>query len=481
MNSPADTPAARPDPGSAATAPATPSPASPQPGHHKSSHLSSFISTMAVCGVLLGAAWWLLSSQHHAKEDHAGRHEKKSDPVTITVEEVTPRVVQRSVSVVGSLYGQEEIVIRPKVGGRVVELLHEVGDRVSTGDVLLRVERTEYELAVAEAERSLELELTKLGLKALPGDDFDPAQLPSVVRARVEEQNAQSRLNRMRELSKRQVLSNEELETAETNFTVARVNSQQMRLDAQSLLATAQHRQASLNTALQRLAETNIVVPGPASKRRGTEPGRQEYVVSDRNVAVGEMISTTPGSDPGIFKLVIDHPLKLVTTLPERHRSEIQIGQPVELHVEYSPGTIFPGTVARINPVVDRASRTFEVEITVPNDERRLSPGSFVRATIQTHLDEHAPTVPEQSLVKLAGVTKVFVVRDGAVREVQVRPHGQVTVAGPRYTESWFEVDGDLPAHSQVVTSGFSQLSDGSPVRIRQGGPIAAREQESHP
>ena len=455
-------------------------PSSP-PHVHKSSRISSFVSTMAVCGVLLGAAWWLLTSQHHASDEHSRRREKSVDPIAITVDEVTPRVVQRTVAVVGSLYGQEEIVIRPKVGGRVVELLHEVGDRVTTGDVLLRVERTEYELAVAEAQRSLELELTKLGLKELPGVDFDPTQLPSVLRAKVEEQNALSRLNRMRELSKRQVLSGEELETAETNHTVARVNSQQMRFDAQSMLAAAHHRQATLNTALQRLTETEVRVPGPTLKLSTSVPVRQEYVIADRKVAVGEMISATSGADAGIFKLVIDHPLKLVSTLPERHRSEIQVGQPVELHVEYSPGTTFPGVVSRINPVVDRSSRTFEVEIQVPNEDRRLSAGSFVRATVRTHVDDKAPTVPEQAIIKLAGVTKVFVVRDGAVHEVQVRPQGQVTVTGARYSESWVEIDGQLPVGSQVVTSGFSQLSDGSPVRIRQAGTVAAREQGPKP
>ena len=450
------------------------------PSHHKTSRFSTFVSTTAVCGVLIGAAWWLLTSQHRAAEQRSQDRGQKSEPVVVTVAEVTPRVVQRTVSVVGSLYGQEEIVIRPKVGGRVVEIVHEIGDRVTTGDVLLRVERTEYELAAAEAQRGLELELSKLGLKLLPGDDFDTAQLPSVVRARVEEQNAQSRLNRVRELSKRQVLSGEELETAETNYTVARANSQQMRVDAQSMLATAHHRQAALNTALQKLSETQVVVPGAGRKRSESSPDRQEYVVADRNVGVGEIISATAGNDPGIFKLVIDNPLKLVTTLPERHRSEIRLEQAVDLHVEYAPTTTFPGTVSRINPVVDRASRTFEVEITVPNDDRRLSAGSFVRASISTHVDEQAPTVPEQSLVKLAGVTKVFVVRDGVVHEVPVQLLGRVTVPGPRYSENWIEIGGELSAQSKVVTSGFSQLSDGHPVRIRTAD-VGARTQETHP
>jgi multidrug resistance efflux pump len=399
--------------------------------------------------------------------------------VVITVVEVTPRVVQRTVAVVGSLYGQEEIVIHPKVTGRVVEVLHEVGDRVSTGDVLLRVERTEYELAVAEAQRSLELELAKLGLKELPSDKFDANQLPSVVRSRVEEQNALSRLNRVRELSKRQVASVEDLDQSETSYTVARANSQQTQLDAQSMLAAARHRQATLNTAMQRLAEVDVVVPGPNVKKSGV-PVQQDYVIADRSVAVGEMISTM-GGNQGSFKLVIDHPLKLVTTLPERHRAEIHVGQVVDLNVEYSPGKPFQGSVARISPVVDRTSRTFEVEINVPNEDRQLSAGSFVRATIRTSIDEQAPTVPEQALVQMAGVTKVFVVRDDVAHEVQVKPHGQVSVPGGRYAEPWIEIEGDLPAHAMVVTSGFALLSEGSPVRIRPAGVVAARAQEPHP
>lgn len=445
--------------------------------HPKRGWLSTFASTTIVCGVLIGAAWWLLTSQHGSSDEHSQRS-RETGPIAVTVAEVTPRVVQRTVTVVGSLYGQEEIEIRPKVEGRVIEIAHEIGDRVSTGDVLLRIERKEFELAVAEAQRSLELELSKLGLKELPGKDFDPNQLPAVVKARVEEQNALSRLNRVRDLSKRQVLTGEELETAETNYTVAHVHSQQTRIDAQSMLVAVQHRQAALNTAMQRLSETDVVVPG--GRRSGSAAERQEYVVASRSAAVGEIISTMPGGNSTMFKLVIDNPLKLLTTLPERHRAEIELGQSVDLHVEYAPGTTFPGKVARINPVVDRATRTFEVEISVPNDDRRLSPGSFVRASISTHADDRAPTVPEQSLVTLAGVTKVFVIQDGIAHAVPVKPMGRIPVAGSRYQEIWYEIDAEIPARSAVVTSGFSQLSEGSPVRIRTEG-VAARDQEPHP
>ncbi len=58
--------------------------------------------------------------------------------------------------------------------------------------------------------------------------------------------------------------------------------------------------------------------------------------------------------------------------MPDRHRGEIRVGQPVDLEVEAYPGERFRGAVARVNPSVDRASRTFQVEVHVPNDDRRL-------------------------------------------------------------------------------------------------------------
>lgn len=441
--------------------------ASPPHPSHTASRLSNLISTVLVCAVLIGAAWWLLNAQHHATVAHAPGPAAAPEPVVVTVAPVTLRSVQRTVSVVGSLYGQEEVTIVPKVSGRVVEVVREAGDVVRAGDVLLRIERTEYELAVAEARRALELELTKLGVTELPAANYDLSKLPSIVRTRAEELSANSRVVRVRELSLKQALSKEELETAEMNFAVAQANSQQTLLDSQALLATARQRQAVLETALQRLSETQVVAPGLPTGQPGTLQVKQEYVVSKRDIAVGEMIQTLPGNSNPVYTLVIDNPLKLVTTIPERHRAEIHSGQQVDLLVEYYPSEKFSGTVARVNPVVDRTSRTFEVEIAVPNADRRLSAGSFVRATINTQVDPQAPTVPEQALVKLAGVTKVFVVQDEVAHEIQVAPQGQVEIPGQRYPQAWIEVSGKIPAQSVVVTSGFSRLSDGSPVRIR--------------
>jgi RND family efflux transporter MFP subunit len=112
-----------------------------------------------------------------------------------------------------------------------------------------------------------------------------------------------------------------------------------------------------------------------------------------------------------------------------------------------------------MNPTVDRTNRTFQIEVLVPNAERRLKPGNFAKAAIMTHQDSNAITVPTEALVAFAGVSKVFVVQEGKAHAVEVR-------LGER-GDGWLEVLGDLTEGASVVTSGQTQLAEGTTVRVR--------------
>ena len=166
------------------------------------------------------------------------------------------------------------------------------------------------------------------------------------------------------------------------------------------------------------------------------------------------------------FRLVIDNPLKLVATVPERYSGEVRVGQPAEISVEAYPGRTFAGKISRLNPTIDQDNRTFNVEVLVPNDEHLLRPGSFAKGSVVTRDDDQGLVVPLEALVTFAGVNKVFVIRDGQAHGVEVR----LAERGP----GWLEVLGDLQPGDQVATSGYTQLADGTPVRIRSGGPEPA-------
>jgi RND family efflux transporter MFP subunit len=251
-----------------------------------------------------------------------------------------------------------------------------------------------------------------------------------------------------------------------------------MILEAEATLAAARHRQAALETAEQRLRDTLVVAPTPsAAGLNGSGP--VEYAICHRGVVEGEIVRTFPFGveSTSLFRLAIDRQLKLKVTVPERHKGAVKVGQEATLEVQAYAGERFQGKVARISPAVDRASRTFQVEISVPNAERRLSPGSFARATIHTRVDTGARTVPEEALVSFAGVTKVFTLEGGKAREVHVRPGASLPVKDGGRSHTWIEIEGDLAVGARVVTSGQSKLADGTAVRVRE--PLADREKAS--
>jgi membrane fusion protein (multidrug efflux system) len=140
------------------------------------------------------------------------------------------------------------------------------------------------------------------------------------------------------------------------------------------------------------------------------------------------------------------------------------------LKVDAYPDELFDGKIVRVYPTIDRASRTFQIEAVVPNTEHRLKPGVFAKGGILTEFDAEARTVPLESIVTFAGVTKVFVVRDGKAYGVEVK------TGEPG--DGWIEVEGELDANSLVVTSGQTKLADGTPVRVRdaQTPEMARRE-----
>jgi multidrug efflux pump subunit AcrA (membrane-fusion protein) len=323
---------------------------------------------------------------------------------------------------------------------------------------------------VAEAQRGLELELSRLGLKEMParGATLDLSRVPSVLRARNLEENARSVLDRARRLGSGRIISPEELERVQTEYRVARAGREHAELESHTYLAAARQKFAQLETARQKLLDTCVRVPCPSPGRMPpglSNPKEVRYVVAARKVAEGEMIRIFPAQ--GLFRLVIDAPLKLVVTVPERFFAEIKLGQDVALHVESYPDHTFAGQVARINPTIDRGNRTFTLEVLVVNTDKRLRPGSFAKASIRTRQDDRTLTVPEEAIVRFAGVVKVFVIENGKARAVEVRTGEAVTVLSAGRPQRWVEVAGALKPGDRVVTSGQATLSDQTAVRVR--------------
>lgn len=329
-------------------------------------------------------------------------------PREVTLVPVVSKSVQRSVEITGTLFGQEEVVIAAKVPGRIQSIAADLGDRVPSGGTIARIDPTDYALAVEEQRASLDVALARLGVSQIPGDSFDFSQLPLVARAEAEARNARARLDRARLLFERTppLLSAQDFADIETQNQVATTSAAVERLNAMSLAASARVSAAALNIAQQRLADTTITAPADQNLT---------FLVAQRSVSVGELVS----ENQPLFRLVAVDRVKFRGQVPERFAPVIRIDAPATLIADAYPDP-FAATVSRIAPAVDPETRSFSLEIIAPNPDRRLLPGSFVRARIVTGDDANARFVPVSAVSQFAGVTRLFSVRDDKVVEHRV-------------------------------------------------------------
>lgn len=377
-------------------------------------------------------------------------------PISVTVAPVKPQAIRRTVVVVGTLNGYEEVILAPKVEGRVIAIRADVGDVVAPGTTLLELETSDYELAIVEARQALNAELAKLGLIALPAGEFDVETVPAVKKMAVALEDAARKFKQKKNLYETKAASKDEYDVAETEVRLAEATKVQTATEAKAILAAARLKKASLDLAEQKLRDCKLTVPTPVGTTAA--PTRVKYAIAERMLTEGTMVRSMPVTNA--FKLVLAHALKLRVNVAERHAPDVKVGQSAEVVADAVPGKTFNGKIVRVNPSVDPTNRTFQVEIEVPNADGQLKCGGFAKAAILTRTEADVPTVPPESIVTFAGVNKVFVLDGDKAKAVEVQ-------IGTR-EKAWVEVRGPLPPAAAVVTSGQTQLVDGSLVKVRE-------------
>jgi multidrug efflux pump subunit AcrA (membrane-fusion protein) len=409
-------------------------------------------------------------------------------PAVITVAPVATRSVRRTIEMVGTLKGWEQVTVGTKRTGRVVETRFEMGDRVHPGDVLVKLDPVDAGLAKQQATTKYMSELIKLGLteqqaekflKKFKIDDLRAGtiddrilrdeevkgyilKVPAIVQAKFQVEKAKLDMDRQGQLYERSSGSLQQLQDYRNAYDTARAAFDNAIVQAQTVLATAISNYVAYKQAEQALDDMIIAVPAlsPAHAQE-VDLAKVVFAATKRSVAEGQMVR----EGEAVAELVIEDPLRLWGNVPERFSNEVRTGQGVIVRVAAFDKE-FQGTVARINPAVDPVSRTFQVEVKIRNPENLLRPGGFAKADIITRQDEQALVVPRDAIEKFAGVTKIFVVTDPEANRLTVRT---VPVTIGVEEAGSVEVRGDLKAGDQVAVSNLAQLADDSVVAIRKG------------
>ena len=132
-------------------------------------------------------------------------------------------------------------------------------------------------------------------------------------------------------------------------------------------------------------------------------------VVTARNFEPGDLFASMP-----ILHIMQINKLKVMANVSEQYFPIVKVGQKVEIEVDIFPGEKFEGTVSRINPALDAATRTFSVEVTIPNANERLRPGMYARTTFNMGQREGV-VIDDVAVQKQIGSSEryVYVIKDG--------------------------------------------------------------------
>ncbi len=177
-------------------------------------------------------------------------------------------------------------------------------------------------------------------------------------------------------------------------------------------------------------------------------------VVTARNFEPGDLF----GGQPILHIMQIDK-LKVMANISEQYFADVKVGMPVQVSVDIYPGETFEGRVSLIYPALDTATRTFKVEVTLPNTQNKLRPGMYARATFDMGTKEGI-MVPDISILKQSGSNEryVYVIEGDKATRRSVRTGRQV--------EDRIDILSGISVGEKVATTALTKLSDGAKIEL---------------
>jgi multidrug efflux pump subunit AcrA (membrane-fusion protein) len=398
--------------------------------------------------LLIISALGFVSSCASGKANQAAGDKAAADQARVKVKTfpVLPQEQRRLVEAVGSLFAFDEVTVSAEAEGRVEQVMVDVGDRVSKGQVLARITPVEFELTVEQQRAALAQARARLGLRETERELKDVQQAAEVKKAAADLADAEQRYRRAQSLIESGVVPRQTFDEAEARYKSAKATYDLAIQQVENMRASMQQTQASLNLANKRLRDTAIRAPFAGH-------------VKARAVTVGQYLKVqTP-----VIEIVNIDPMRVRLAVPEKMSQWVRVGRDLALTLEAFPGREFTGRVARINPSVDQKSRTFEIEALVENHQGELKPGSFVKAVIQSDKIDSILTIPKDSTIYLFGAYKVFVLQGKTIKEREVK-------LGDHFGDRVEVLEGLQLGDQIAVGENGQTLKDGMEVEIGDGG-----------
>ncbi|MCA1904123.1 MAG: efflux RND transporter periplasmic adaptor subunit [Cyanobacteria bacterium KgW148] len=353
---------------------------------------------------------------------------RKSRPIegnTIVVEQVTLPV---TIDASGKVVPIQTVNLSPKVGGKLVELLVEQGDRVEAGQIVAKMDSSSIEPQILQAQSAVSsaranLERLRNGSRI---EDINAAKA-QVEAARARRDLAQKRLDRFQDLAKQGVIARDRLDEiiADADSAEANLRDRQKQLerlingsrpeDIAQAQAQLEEAEARLKAAQVQLEDTLIRAPF-------------DGIISQKYTNVGAFVTPTTtasvtSSATSTSVVALARGLEILAEIPEVDIGQVTIGQPVEIIADAFPDEVYQGKVRLIAPeaVVQQNVTSFQVRIDLISGTDRLRSGMNVELKLKGKEIPQAIVVPTVAIVTQGGQNGVYIAQEGQ-RQPEFRP-----------------------------------------------------------
>jgi multidrug efflux pump subunit AcrA (membrane-fusion protein) len=355
----------------------------------------------------------------------------------------------------GDILAAARVDVFPKIEGHLRELQVEEGDRVRAGQEIASLADDALKAAVARAQAqmdALRAEWAQMRAGARPEEIVQAVD--RVEHTKAEMTNAERLLERTQTMVENGMQSTQELEDATRSITQARAAHNTAQKQLQLLRAGARSEERQALQARLRAAQEALHL-AQVELQYATITASMDGLVGHRYVDPGAYVTTTQRP---IVTLVAMDTVKIRVPVSERDIGRAQPGINAHIRVDAYPEEVFEGTVLRVSPIIDPASRSGEAEISIANAKHRLKPGMFAKVTLLLEQRQEVVVIPRDALQADRKGAAVFVVQEG-------KAHRQQIVTGLQ-TDTQVEVLNGLDTGTEIVLAGHDGLKDQDPVRV---------------
>jgi membrane fusion protein (multidrug efflux system) len=356
--------------------------------------LLTFLGLLLLVAAIIGIKAWQITDLIAAGKNF------QVPPISVQVTEATTESWADHFDAVGTIESVQGVTLANEVPGKVEKIAFESGSMVAAGDVLVILDKASEEAQLRSAMAAAEL--------------------------------ATLNLNRTRDLRKTSVISQSELDTAESQHknTAARVEELQWMLQKRTIKA-------------------------PFSGRLGI-----------RQIREGQFLQ----AGAPIVSLQSIDPVYVNFSLPQQRLSELSQGMKVQATTDALAGRVFEGRLTAIDAEVDPLTRNIRLQATMANQDGGLRPGMFAAVSAIAPVEKKHIVISGTAVIFAAYGNSVFVVKEETAKDG--KPHlicDQKFVRLGTRKGDFVAVENGLQAGEKVVSAGGFKLHKGASVVIAEG------------